>query len=101
MAELKVESIPPPGGARGDGLHWFRIDFRDRQGRCLITSGEAQHLRQLTTDWVQRALINLAAKHSPEWLEATACGSPGLILHHTDAADAAVADKASRQRGSE
>jgi hypothetical protein len=87
FAKFRVESISPPAGSRGDGLHWFRIDFSDRQGRCLITTGEAQHLRQLTTDWVERALGNLAEQRGREWVVETACSSPGLILHHSDAGD--------------
>jgi hypothetical protein len=77
----------PPGGFRGGGLHWFKIEFSGRQGRCFITSGEAQHLRQLTPEWVQRAVRNRAEERGWEWLELTACSSPGLMLHHTDACD--------------
>jgi hypothetical protein len=92
-AEIKVESISPPSGFRGDGLHWFRIEFPDRQGRCLLTTGEAQHLRQLTTGWVQRALLNLADRRGWDWLLETACSSPGLILHHDDAGDVVEAER--------
>jgi hypothetical protein len=87
LRQIKVESISPPTGSRSDGLHWFRVDFPDCQGRCLITTGEAQHLRELTTDWVQRALVNLAEQRGCEWVRDTAGSSPGLILHHSDAGE--------------
>lgn len=83
--------MPPPSGAHGEGLHWFRIEFAGGHGRCFITTGEAQHLHQLTTDWVKRALANLAAQRGWSWLEAAAASSPGLMLHHSDASDARAA----------
>lgn len=83
--QVKVETMPPPGGAHGEGLHWFRIDFPEGEGRCFITTSEAQHLQQLTTDWVGRALGNLAAVRGWEWLESRARSSPGLMLHRSDA----------------
>lgn len=98
MSHLRIEPIAPPGDKRGDGLHWFGIDFPDRHGHCLITTGEAQHLRQLTTDWVERALINLMASRGRDWVEASACSDPGLILHHSDARDAPLTDQGSRWR---
>ena len=76
-----------PQGSPADGLHWFDVHFADRQGRCLITTGEAQHLRQLTTEWVERALGNLIVTHGVDWVESRACGDPGLVLHHSDASE--------------
>jgi hypothetical protein len=86
-ALFSVETIPPPGGYGGEGLHWFGIAFPDRRGRCLMTTRDAQHLRQLTTEWVRRALLNLADRRGWDWVVAQACSSPGLILRHTDAGD--------------
>jgi hypothetical protein len=84
---LEVKSIVPPDDYRGQGLHWFRVTFEDGAGHCFISSGEAQHLRQLSTEWVKRALHNLARIRGWEWLENRACRSPGLMLHHTDASE--------------
>lgn len=95
---LRIESIPPLPGSRGDGLHWFRIEFPDREGRCLITRGDAQHLRQLTLEWVGRALGNLAARYGWDWLEETACSTSGLILNHCDAADLSHVSRPRRKR---
>ena len=82
---LTIERIAPPGGSHGEGLHWFRIIFPGSEGRCFITTDEAQHLRQLTTEWVERALHNLAAVRGWEWLESRAGSTPGLMLHRSDA----------------
>jgi hypothetical protein len=83
--ELIVESIAPPGGYRGQGMHWFKVTFGDGTGHCYITSREAQLLSQLTTAWIEQALRNLAAIRGWEWLKSRVCGSSGLMLHHTDA----------------
>src|SRR3954451_9072436 len=85
--EFEVERMSPPGGAHGDGLHWFRIAFAAGHGRCFITTGEAQHLRQLTSNWVERALANLAAQNGWDWLQTAASSGTGLMLHHSDACD--------------
>jgi hypothetical protein len=85
---LRVETIAAPGGYGGEGLHWFRVEFPDRQGRCVITTSDARHLRQLSTEWVHRAVVNLAGRRGWDWVVAQACSPPGLIPHHTDAADA-------------
>jgi hypothetical protein len=85
--KIEVERLPSPSGAHGDGLHWFRIDLAGGQGRCFITTGEALHLRQLTTDWVERALANLALQKGLDWIQEAASGSSGLMLHHSDACD--------------
>ena len=77
---VKVETMPLPGGAHGEGLHWFRIDFPEGEGRCFITTSEAQHLQQLTTDWVSQALGNLAAVRGSEARE------PGPVESGPDAA---------------
>jgi hypothetical protein len=61
LAELKVHTLAPPGASHVEGLHCFRIEFDDAEGRCFITSDEAQRLRQLTTGWVTRALEILSA----------------------------------------
>jgi hypothetical protein len=80
-----VKRMMPPGGSHGDGLHWFRVTLPGGEGRCFITNGEAQHLHQLTTDWVERAIRNLASVRGWYWLETRVRSSPGLMLHHSDA----------------
>lgn len=87
-AHLQVEAISAPVEAAGDRLHRFRVSFGERTGHCFITRGEALHLRQLTTEWVERALDNLAATHGEVWLERAVCTTPGLMLHHCDASEA-------------
>ena len=77
----------PPGGSEGAGLHWFRIHFEDSKGRCFITTDEAQQLRQLTTNWVRRALENLGAQRGQRWVKSTANSKSGLMLHSSDAYD--------------
>ena len=92
LVELTIKSITPPAGSHGGSLHWFRIDFAKGQGRCLGTTGEAQHLRQLTTDWVERALRNPAEQHGWQWVIGTTSPSPGLMLHHSGAGEAIAID---------
>src|SRR5688500_473412 len=82
---IRVRAIDPPGALESAGLHWFQVLFEARSGRCCITGGEAQHLRQLNTAWVKRALLNLGARHGKGWLEDALVRSPGLLLHHSDA----------------
>lgn len=82
---LEITPISDPPELPGGGLHWFRIEFADREGHCFITTGEAQRLKEMSSDWVERALRNLAAKHGREWIKEWACSSPGLVLHHSDA----------------
>lgn len=89
LHRVSVERVSSPEELIGGGLHWFRIRLDHREGRCFITSGEALHLRQLSIDWVRRALLNLAEKHGHQWVEAAACSSPGLMLHHHDASEPA------------
>lgn len=84
--ELKVESIAPPGGYRGQGMHWFKVTFTDGSGYCFISARDAQLLSQLTTGWIERALRNLAAIRGWDWLKTRVGSSPGLMLHHSDAA---------------
>jgi hypothetical protein len=80
-----VKRMAPPGGSHGDGLHWFRVTLPGGEGRCFITNGEAQHLHQLTSEWVERAIRNLASVRGWDWLETRARSSSGLMLHHSDA----------------
>ncbi len=82
---LKVESVAPPGGYGGQGMHWFKVTFADGTGHCFITAREAQRLSQLTTSWIERALLNLAAIRGWDWLKSRVGRSPGLMLHHGDA----------------
>lgn len=84
---LKTEQIRAPGGTHGDRLLWFRIEFGDCRGRCFITTGEAQHLRQLTAEWVARAVANLTEVRGLDEVKLAACSSSGLMLHHSDARD--------------
>ncbi len=81
-----MQSVAPPGGAREQSIHWFKVTFADASGHCFISSLEAQHLSQLTTTWIEQALRNLAEIRGWEWLRSRVCGSSGLMLHHTDAA---------------
>lgn len=85
---LTAERIPSRGPSN-DGLHRFRIRFGDCQGLCFITTGEAQHLHQLTPDWVARAVSNRAAAHGLETVKQFALTPPGLMLHHSDGIDGA------------
>jgi hypothetical protein len=71
----------------GDSLHTFRVPLAAGEGRCFITAVEASQLRQLTTDWVARALDNLRAAHGMAWLERCLCSDAGLQLHAEGAAD--------------
>jgi hypothetical protein len=87
LGELRVHTIAAPGGSHGERLHWFRIEFDNAEGRCFITTDEAQRLRQLTTDWVRRALENLAHQRGWPWLRETAAETPGLMLHCSDAGE--------------
>ena len=82
--------MTPPGGAHGDGLHWFRVRLSGGDGRCFITNGEAQHLRQLTTDWVELAIRRLVSIQGPDWVEIRLRSSVGLMLHHSDAEEPAT-----------
>jgi hypothetical protein len=84
---IRVQAITSPDEVCAPGLHWFHVVLETRTGRCFITSGEAQHLRQLSTDWVKQALLNLAEKRGRGWLEEALDRSPGLMLHHSDAYD--------------
>jgi hypothetical protein len=97
LAELKVHTMAPPGGSHGEGLHWFRIEFDDAEGRCFITSDEAQRLRQLTTGWVTRTLEILVRQRGWPWLRKAAAGSSGLMLHCSDAGEFARASSASHR----
>ena len=85
--QLDVEVIAPPGGSHGDGLHWFRVEIDEIQGRCYITTEEAQQLHQLTTRWVKHALEQLGRRRGWHWLKSTAASSSGLMLHCSDARD--------------
>jgi hypothetical protein len=67
-------------------MHWFKVTFSDGSGRCFISTDEAQHLRQLTTAWIERALHNIAQIRGWGWLKSRVCNGYGLALHHTDAA---------------
>jgi hypothetical protein len=87
LYRVRVEPASGPDELTGGGLHWFRVEFDNREGRCFITTGEALHLRQLTSDWVRRALLNLAVKNGHRWVESAVCSSPGLMLHHHDASE--------------
>jgi hypothetical protein len=89
LHRVRVEPVSGPEEHTGDGLHWFRILFDNREGRCFITTGEALHLRQLTTEWVKRALLNLGVKNGHRWVEAALCSHEGLMLHHHDASEPA------------
>jgi hypothetical protein len=60
--------------------------FARRRGGAL-PHHEASQLRQLTTDWVARALDNLRAAHGMAWLERCLCSDAGLQLHAEGAAD--------------
>jgi hypothetical protein len=84
-ASLRVEGITPPGGSHGDGVQWFKVGFPSREGRCYIATEEAQHLRQLSAERVERALRNLAEVRGWDWLESRACSTRGLLLHRSDA----------------
>jgi hypothetical protein len=97
LADLSVHTMAPPGGSHGEGLHWIRIEFDNAEGRCFITSDEAQRLRQLKTDWVTRALENIARQRGWPWLRETAAGSSGLMLHCSDAGEFATGSSASRR----
>jgi hypothetical protein len=77
--------MAPPDRATDDGLYWFEVEFSDCQGWCFITTGEAQHLRELTNEWVVQALCNLGAARGWASVKTEACGDQGLMLHHSDA----------------
>jgi hypothetical protein len=82
---VQVESICTSEDLAAGGLHWFQVFFETGSGRCFITAGEALRLRELNTDWVKRALLNLAAQYGSSWLELALSSSPGLLLHYADA----------------
>src|SRR5262249_38952841 len=86
LEEILIEPLSANGS--GDGLWLFRVAFKDCDGRCFITAGEALRLRQLDTRWVARALTNLATSRGLAWLRQAVSTGPGLQLHHVDAHDA-------------
>jgi len=92
----RLESIPED--LARPGLHWFRVVFDSGSGRCGITTAEAQRLRQLNTDWVRRALLNLASRYGRPWLEDALRSRPGLLLRHSDASEPREGRGASESR---
>jgi hypothetical protein len=82
---VQVEAICSDEDLANAGLHWFQVFSETGSGRCFITAGEAERLRELNTDWVERALLNLAATYGTSWLEHALSSSPGLQLHYCDA----------------
>ncbi len=64
------------------GLHWFQTFFASGSGRCFITAGEALRLKELSAEWVRRALLNLAATYGGSWVEHALASHPGLLFHY-------------------
>jgi hypothetical protein len=84
----EVVSEQVQAAEHGNGVYSFRVVFSDGEGRCFIATSEAARLRQLTPEWVARALSNLAASHGAAWLRRSMGGGLGLRLHDGDAGDA-------------
>jgi hypothetical protein len=84
---IEIDVRPIGEAPERDGIRWFRFRFRGNAGQCFITAGEALRLRELTVDWVRRALANRASARGLEWLESTTSRGPGLQLHYRDADD--------------
>jgi hypothetical protein len=82
---IRVTEITGRHERGANGLYWFLVLFETRSGRCFITVGEAQHLRELDADWVKRALLNLAITRGRGCLEDALVSQSGLMLHHSDA----------------
>jgi hypothetical protein len=62
----------------GNGVHSFRVVLPDGEGRCFITTSDALRLRQLTPEWVARAVSTLAASHGSAWLPRSLRNGLGL-----------------------
>ena len=84
-ANSSVEMIAPPGGSHGDGLHWFRVEIDETQGRCFITDRGSTTTSPADHGWAKRALEELGRRRGWQWLKSAAASSSGLMLHCSDA----------------
>jgi hypothetical protein len=70
----------------------YSIAVGEQVGRCFIRRAEALGLHQLTSGWIERALVNIVLRHGSGEVIARMRSEDGLEIHVDDAADIAAPD---------